>query len=312
MLTAVFLACVGDEPGSPAEDTGPTSALAHPYEEAGNAAVVDPALLQSELQALVDTLRSYNATPVLDSWAAVRAYGDANCPSETITESEANGTTTYFERLCIANDVTYFKGPMTVYDFTENTLLAFEVADVQTNVELDGSLWTGRLMKGQTDIYEPGSTLDYNCSCTAALASSSTNAIEQWWTYTDGPTHWSGPEDDGTWMDRGVQSNLYQHYAEYTDAGYWWVRVRGAVTGHADVYGSVELDIMLGGPTTAPQSCAPSSTAQAVMRHTDTGRSTPLVFTFEGGVSCSACAPVDGGEVCVDFAPLHAWEGSPW
>jgi hypothetical protein len=311
-----LLACTSSsEPIAPEPaDTGPTTASAWEYAAEDATFVVDVGVMQRELQTLVNELRGYNATPVLDAWGGVRAYGDELCPAETVTESAENGTSTYFERLCIANERTYFKGPMTVWDFTDNDLLAFEVVDVAENVRLDGTLYSGRAMKGQTDVYELASDLDYNCSCTAVVGASDAVDEKQWWTYTDGPTHWTGPEDDGTWMEEGHQSNVYQHYRRSPDEGEWSVVIEGAVTGHAEVYGSVSLMLSYSGSLDDLATCPNTSSVEAVVRDTATGQSTTLTFGMDPSKPCFGCATVveDQSPVCIDFSVINDWEDSPW
>lgn len=314
-VLVVLLACTSQtvEPPPPL-DTGPTDATAWEYVPEDVSVAMDPGVMQRELQELISGLRGYNATPVLNSWVGVRAYGDAACPAETVTESDANGTSTYFERLCIANGVTYFKGPLTVWDFTDNDLLAFEVDDIADHVMRDGALYTGRVMKGQTDVYEPSSDLDYNCSCTAASAASYGVDRDQWWTYTDGPTHWTGVEADRTWMDLGHQPNLYQHYTRRAGDGVWNVLIDGSVTGHAEEYGSVELTISIGGRLEDLTSCEASAAIEIVMRHTETGQSATLTFGMDPSQPCFGCADVVDGQspVCIDFSAINDWEDAPW
>ena len=315
-VLAFALACAvpNPEPSPDTPDTGPTTASAWEYTPEETSVVIDAGAMQRELQALVDNLRGYNATPVLDAWDGVRAYGDEACPAETVTESAANGTSTYFERLCVANHRTYFKGPMTVWQFTDNDLLAFEVDDIAQHVMLDGSLFSGRVMKGQTDVYEITSDLDYNCSCTAAVAASENAERLQWWTYTDGPTHWTGPEDDGTWMDAGHQSNVYQHYSRRPTDGVWNVVIEGSVTGHAEIYGSVDMLISIGGGMEDLRTCGNAATIEVVMRHTETGQSATLTFGMDPSQACYGCAVVaeDQSPVCIDFSGLNDWEDAPW
>lgn len=315
MLIFWTMACsaTGEDTATPVDSTPTASPWEYQRDSQDDGFDVD--VLESELQDLLGDLRSYNATPVLDSWGAVRAYGDDQCPEETVTTTVENGTATYFERLCVANKVTWFKGPMTVYEFADNDLLSFEIQELYVYGNLDGTPWTGTMMKGQTDVYQLDGSLDYNCSCTAGLAEGDPDAeTHAWFTYTDGPTHWTGPEDDGTWMDRGEQSSLYLEYRRSLTGGRWQAGARGSVSGRGEVFGSVEMSIALSGESSDLTRCSLDDRVRLAARQTDTGRTLDLELTLDTETSCTFCGTAVEGEreICLDLSSVNDWKGAPW
>ena len=192
---------------------------------------------------------------------------------------------------------------------------AFEIQELYVYGNLDGTLWTGNAMKGQTDVYTLDGSLDYNCSCSAALGEGDPDAeTHGWWSFTDGPTHWTGPEDDGTWMDRGEQSSLWVEFRRNETAGTWVGGLRGSVSGRGEVYGSVEMNIALSGDLDDLTTCSSNNRVQMTVRETATGRTTDLDFTLDTSQACYACVTVVEGEpdVCVDLSSFNDWEGAPW
>lgn len=308
LAALVAIGCAG-APG----DAAPARELPSPYtyepEDAGGG--VDPAVMQAELQAVVDRIRTFHGRAILDAYGQARGYGDTRCPVETETDTVENGHSVYFEGLCVAGTRYWFKGPMTTYAFVDTPLDAFEVFDFAAHDEHLGVGWTGAALKGQTDIYDARSDLDFNCSCTALDAMSATDGERRWFSYVDGPSHWVASDAPAAWIDGGLQVQLYVVLARTDDAA-WRARVAGTVTGATDTYGTIDLDLTLSGTHGADGAVRCDAGSGTVgMRYTTTGVRTELVLEAPDG-GCSLCGPVGDETVCVDVSALQAWDTAPW
>ncbi|MDP2315052.1 MAG: hypothetical protein Q8P41_19285 [Pseudomonadota bacterium] len=275
---------------------------------------VDPVTMQAELQATFDELRTFNGSATLTAYGQALLHGDGSCPNEVETDTENNGHTAYFDGLCVARTRYWFKGPMTTYAFTDNALDAFEISDFHPVRTDDGVAWTGTALKGQTDIYDDRSDLDFNCSCTAVSAYSFPGPGEgHWFSYVDGPSHYTAPEAaPGTWINLGLQVKLYAYLQRHLD-GAWEARLAGTVTGLTDRYGTIDLDLSFGGVRAADGTigCAAGGGGSVGMRYTTTGVRTELAFATDGA-SCVVCSPAGDGTVCLDLTSVADWETAPW
>lgn len=308
MSMLLLLAC-----SAPPEQLAVELPSAYTFDGDTNDDDVDLARLQAEVQAVLDGIRTYNAAPIIDAWYDAHTYSDVYCPAETISDTEANGYVVYFDSECVSEDRYWFKGPMTTYTFEDNTLADLEVYDLRPYLEVTTTEWTGRALKGQTDVFDAESSLDFNCSCTAALASAASdpNALG-WVSYTDGPAHWIAPTaDPDVWINQGITSNLFMRFSRDGDAR-WEAEILGSVTGAAEVYGNVAIELRLGGVQLEQGLlCDPDSEFAIEARQSSTGARTRMEFETADG-ACSACATVGEGEVCVDLTPALDWESSPW
>jgi hypothetical protein len=287
---------------------------AYSYEAPDRADAVDPAGIEAEVQALIDVIREFNAGPAIDAWFTVRAYGGATCPPEVTYDSADNGYVTYFDGQCEASGRYWFKGPMTTYTVTLNTLENTEVYDVRPYLLTETLPWSGQLIKGQSDVYDAQSDLDYNCSCTAALLQAEEATLLHWASYTDGPTHLDGPDRDAdAWMNRGTLSNMWMYITEDAVAGRWSAKLDGSVTGHGEDYGDIEMYVELGGERLQDGTllCDPGTGGEFVVRHSATGIRTSFKLELAAG-SCQGCATVAGSPVCIDLSPIVSFEGAPW
>lgn len=307
MLITVALACTD----SAGEEGTPT---AYTYESPVVEGQADPVVIQSEVQDTLDNLRTFNAGPLITAWFQIRAYGDDMCPGETIWDSEDDGHVIYFDILCVVDDHIWFKGPMTTYAFEDNTLQQFEVYDPIRYMDGVKPYYTGQAIKGQTDVYDMTSDLDYNCSCTAILAEGDDEAgdFHTWLSYTDGPSHLTAPESDPTlWMNQGIFSHLYLQFDRATEGTRWQANLEGSVTGYTATYGDIELDLEIAGfYDGGVRTCEKGGGGTVEVRHTVTGQRTAMTFTVDE--TCNACADVGDGTVCLDFSTLADWEDSPW
>ncbi len=304
----LLLAC-----SDPPEQLAVELPSAYAYEAGTQDDAVDLVELQADAQAVLDDLRVYNAGPIIDAWYDAHTYAGRDCPLETISETAENGYVVYFDGECVAADRYWFKGPMTTYDFEDNRLEAFEVYDLRPYLEGD-SAWTGQAIKGQTDVYDAESTLDFNCSCTATIASSLADPnAPAWFSYTDGPSHWTAPTaDTAAWMNNGITSNIFMWFSTTASDSRWQAVVNGSVTGVGATYGNIALDIRLAGSQLEQGVlCDPGLTFSVEARRSSTGARTRMEFETAAG-ACSACAVVGDGEVCLDLTNALDWEGAPW
>ena len=298
--------------------TGDTSVAVRPsaysYETSSQDDSEDLGVMQAEIQFILDNIRSYNGGPVIDAWYEAHRYSDGACPNDIITETEINGTVVYFDSECISQDRYWFKGPMTTYTFADKDFQGFDVADFLPYLEGGyDTLWTGQAIKGQTDVYDAESDLDFNCSCTAvrAVSIADPDALE-WLSYSDGPAHWISPSADPTeWMNEGVLSHLFIRYKRESTSR-WEVSLQGSITGATEVYGDVALELIIGGMGTGDElNCNPDTYMHVEARRTATGARTAMDLLFEGG-ACSACTAVGSGEVCLDITEAVDWQEVPW
>jgi hypothetical protein len=298
---------------APGDDTAVDLPSAYVYQGEVVEDVVDPVEMQVELQDLLDNIREFNGNQTMAAYGQARAYGDELCPLETVTETPEDGTTVYFDRLCVVDDRYWFKGPMTTYTFSDNTLDQFEIYDFAPQLhEIESTPWTGMAMKGQTDIFDSENTMDFNCSCTAVTAVSPPLGTEQrWFTYTDGPSHWIAPEAADSWINQGIQSHMWiAFWLDKTDGDFEAV-LEGSVTGYGSEYGSIDLDMTVDGTRGDDGvTCAPGTGGTAQLRHTTTGVRTDMTLVTDD--SCDACGDVAGTTLCVDLTHLADWDSAPW
>jgi hypothetical protein len=302
----LLLSCAGEpEPEAPS---------AYTYTSPEVEDIADPVVMQEEVQDVIDNLRTFNAGPVIDAWFAARAYGDDLCPDETISDSAANGHVTYFDILCVVDDRIWFKGPMTSYEFTDNDLIKFEMYDPKPYMDGVKAYWTGTAIKGQSDVYDTESDLDYNCSCTAILADGPDvkELFYSWLSYTDGPSHLTAPESDPSlWMNQGIFSHLFLQFDRKVDDPRWQANLVGELSGYTSTYGDVELDLEISGDLIdGVITCEPGTGGTMSARHTDTGVRTELDIVVDE--DCNSCSPVGDGEVCLNFTELMNWDSDPW
>jgi hypothetical protein len=203
---------------------------------------------------------------------------------------------------------------MTTYEYTDNMLEATDLNEFRRFRADPNVHWTGMALRGQVDIYDQDSEIDFNCSCVAMEATSlEEDGSSHWFSFIDGPVHWDAPDAPPAWFDDGLQIQWYLYAGRRPATGEWHSAVEGVVTGLTEVYGTIWLKFNASGlrdEETGAVTCDPGG-GLALVRSTATGTLTWFDMLTKDD-SCVYCAPVGDGEVCVDITPIQDWETEPW
>jgi hypothetical protein len=307
MLTSIMpwtplLACATSDIAAPAADA------AWNWEPADTGTVAqDVGEMELAAQDWVDRARTVVATDALDVYHAAMSLGTGSCPEVAVTE----GTfpTEYWDGMCSGPDGTIFKGPMTQFTWSALTVADAAGYELSAFIPDDGLAYDGVGMYGQTDIYTADGSVDYNCSCWAIQGSGRGGEAHAWFSLMSGPTHWTGEETADTWLaDEALRATLWQYYAE--DAtGARTALVSGSLTGLDFRYDTVEANLSL--VRDAAGACSALDLAWIEAR--DARTSTRATGDLDIAPDCTACAHMgDDEDLCVDLAPLFAWEGTPF
>lgn len=277
--------------------------------------------LATSTQALVDQLLEINAWPVLESYTQVMSYSLDWCPEQVETSSETTGDMRYWDGVCAGTGDVWFKGPMTTWTWEGIEIAAGEVellSDMMsTSTAFDGYAFNGAGIRGQTDIYSEDGAVDFNCSCAAMQGVGQTeDGRVGFFSYMDGPSHWTGDASTDTWMEDGVRPGLWLWVEADPTTELRHVTAEGNVTGFAERYDTASLTLTLFGPLDRSASCVGDLSSFALsIRDAETADWTDLEFAIDSSdpATCPACAELpDGQEVCVELSALLAWGTSPW
>lgn len=277
--------------------------------------------LATATQALVDQLLQINASPVLDSYGEVMTYSQDRCPEQTETSSETTGDMRYWDGVCLGAEDVWFKGPMTTWSWDDIEIAGGQVellSDMMaTSNAFDGYRFDGTGIRGQTDIYSEDGGIDFNCSCAAMQGAGQTeDGRVGFFSYMDGPSHWTGEASADTWMDQGVRPGLWLWAESDPVAALRHVTAEGNVTGFAERYDTASLALTLFAPLDRSASCmADLSSFALTIRDAETADWTELSFAVDDSdpAACPACAALpDGEQVCVELGALLAWGTAPW
>lgn len=274
---------------------------------------IDAAVLQADLQANLDATRLVRATDPLRSFVAVMEYASPYCPMPTITTTEDEGSTFYFDQLCETPDM-IFKGPALLHTWEEDRVVPVGAMEVLVGLSDEGS-WTGYGFNGQTDIFSRDGELDFNCSCTMVdLVGRDSAGNSVFLGLTQGPAHYTGPEGVGSWMDdAGIDPEIS---VLMTDApGYREFAVQSITSGVGSRFDAVEFSLSgIAGRLGEDWDCAADS-GELIVEFRDSVDAVWHSLTLTTVDStCALCGSLEGGErVCLDpRMALLAWEGSPW
>lgn len=295
-----------------------TEASAWEYSEDTAAAPVTQEALQAAVEALVGALFSATADPVLRSYDEAMEFAAGDCPTATTTITEANGEVRYWESLCHTDREIWFKGPMTTWAWTGNPVADGSVDFISAILAetRPGFRVSGRGISGQTDIYSSDGVLDFNCSCAAMMGLAEDDAgTEAFFNYVDGPTHWTGPAAQGSWMEAGLHPGLWMWAERSPTTGLVSVQVSGNVSGFHERFGSARLDLNLSRPLDGAAPCLsdPPTQLRVLLRDDESAEWLPLDFTVRA--TESAClATASFGELALEVAldGLLDWEERPW
>lgn len=306
MTLGVTLACATatPEPSVP-QDVVPSP---HPYtiEELPE---LDLAALTHSLESSLGQVMALHPDPVLASYQAALAYGGEDCPLVD-TLSQDGTTTSHWQGVCNNQEnQAWLNGPMTTWQWSQGymspqTLPAYD--DLYQRQEPMRELrWDGQGLNGQTDIM--ADDVDFNCSCLAISGRAKDADTTHAFVAMDGPSHWTGPQAEGTWMDRELQVQLsgFASLRETQSA----VLLMGNISGLDAEFGSIGFELSL---QQQDGQCAHwNTTDQHIsVRQNSTGHWIELEFPEFQQDSCVACTAGDG--LCVDLSPLLDWQDLPW
>lgn len=287
----------------------------------------DLAALKLAVQAFFDSARQIQAQAVHNNYTAAMALGDDQCPVQATTTSD-QGTVRYWDGVCDTRDeLVIFKGPMTLWEWEGTALAQAGVPWLEDLLPADGLVYAGRGMMAQTDIFARSGEPDFNCSCFAmygegqgaegqgargqAGEGGASTGSRSFFNWVDGPTHWTGAETAGTWMEGGgLRAGLWQYYLVDPAAQQVQVKLRGGLTGQSERYDSLWFNV----EGTRPLGSAACDADLAVELEARDGITTSRIeATLAYTEGCVACAELEGlGELCADLSPLFDWESSPW
>jgi hypothetical protein len=300
------LACATATPETPVAQE--PAASPHPYsiealpEE-------DQAALSRSLERSLGQVLSLHPEPVLASYQAAMLYGSKDCPR--VDSFSQDGTTTaHWQDACYSEESqAWLNGPMTTWQWSEGfmdpqTLPAFD--DLYQRMEPMRALrWQGEGLNGQTDIMAPD--VDFNCSCLAIAGKAEDAGKSYSFIALDGPSHWSGPQAQGTWMEEGLQVQLSGFASQAGPQRE--LLMLGNISGLDPDFDSLSFELSL---KESNGQCAPWNTTEQRIgaRQSSTGHWVELLLPEFGEQSCMACT--EGGDFCVDLSPLMDWQAPPW
>lgn len=299
----------------------PETAAASPWEWEGRSpeATVSAEELSVAVTALMDAVPTIHAAPVVSSYQEAMAYSQGRCPDVTRASSEATGDVQYWAAMCQGAEGVWFKGPMT-YWVWEDIALAEGSVDIVSGLlaarpELAGARYYGLGIRGQTDIFNTDSSIDFNCSCVAMQARGQTpDGQDLFFSFTDGPTHWTGAAADGTWMREGLLPSLWSVAREDAETDRRRLDIVGDLSGFAERFDTASLSLSLSRPRDGSLACDADGALSLTIRDAETALWHPLSFVISADErACLACADWDDGErICVDLASYLDWDDSPW
>ncbi|MFT5685412.1 MAG: hypothetical protein ACI8RZ_006363, partial [Myxococcota bacterium] len=271
--------------------------------------------IQAAIQSGIDRILDFHPQPVHDAYAAALTYGGPSCPNETLTIDDGT-TTTHWQEVCTyPNQYAMFNGPMTTWTWENGymgrqTLPAY---DTLFNVfkQMESLRWTGTGLNGQTDITtELG--VDFNCSCLAISGQAQDDDGTQYsFIAMDGPSHWTGPEAEGTWLEEGIQIQL-SGFAWVLSTGERYVVLKGYISGLNDDYGTIEFALPFQSDATQCIGWQQPGLDGATIsiRQSETGYWTNLSLTKTIPNTCTVCT--DDDTFCLDLTSLFDWKTLPW
>lgn len=310
-MSVIFLIACSTDPADSAAAT-PEAPSAHPY-TAQTPEEVDVEELTSAVLSSLERLLTIQTDPVLTAYSAALTYGTETCPSETITVKDGT-TTTHWQEVCTSpQQEAIFNGPMTTWTWDEGymasqTLPAYDDL-FQLFPEMSTLRWTGAGLNGQTDI-TAASGVDFNCSCLALSGRAEDDSGSGFaFIALDGPSHWTGPETGGTWIQEDIQVRV-SGFAGMRDA-MRFIYIGGTASGLDEDYGAINFSMSLKakGEVCEIEPLQGNSLFISI-RQTESGRWTDLDLSKPMPNSCTFCTQDD--VFCLDLEPMMDWEELPW
>lgn len=306
----MVVACSGDKGGSDTGGTNASDAQDWSWTDTAAPATATAAELEESLASLVSTAVSISARPVLQSYYEAMTFSEDVCPAIVYASAETTGDVSYWDGLCEASTGVTFKGPMTTWDWADIDLANGEVDMLSSYLSGPGQgyTFTGQGIRGQTDIYDDTSEIDFNCSCIAMMAAGRhTDGTIGSVDYLDGPSHWTGSASEGTWLEDDLRVNMVK-WATLDPAGKNInVNYQGGITGLPGRFDTAKMDAVLSWEIDSELGCKDDGfqTISLRLRDGETAEwSEPELTVGPVGEACMACMMYDGEEVCVDVHSL--------
>lgn len=303
---AMMLACQAEPPETPPPSS--PSPSTHPY-TIQDLPEQDLEALSAALQSSLPQILTLQPAPVLASYQAALIHGGEGCPRVDTVDQDGTRTSHWQEICNNPDNQAWLNGPMTTWEWHEGymdrqTLVSYDLL-YQRFEPMRELRWSGQGLNGQTDIVSP--EVDFNCSCVAISAQAQDQGTGFAFIALDGPSHWSGPEAQGTWMQQGLQVQL-SGFASLR-SGRRELLLLGNISGLDPEFGTLGFQIALeeeGGQ------CGlwDAEDVALQVRQSSTGHWVDLSLSELQDNSCTVCTAQ--GELCVDLAPLVAWEVLPW
>jgi hypothetical protein len=319
-LVVLLLSCAEPPPASAPAGVDPApEASTWGYDEAVPTTGLDVATAEPAAQLFIDSLYDYHGKVVVTAFREAMGWSTSECPYTTVTDTESSGQQAYWTGLCYGDEGMWYKGPMTTWAFDQTNIREGNVegvTDALRELAYEGYLFDGAGIRGQTDIFSDDGTKDFNCSCIAMHGQGTAeDGRVASFSLTDGPAHWFGGAQEGTWLQASSRPSLWMWFETNPNNVRRIVRIAGGVTVLGQRYGAVRVALELKRQRDRPESCLLSneSTFTLDLRDATTATWHALVFDMSGAEDdCIACAPTDGGPLCVNLSGLLDPETAPW
>lgn len=305
-LVLLFAGCAKNQDpkqGGSADDPGDPS----PYVVDETSTPVPTASVQEigdALQAGIDGVVRLGAPPVRDAYATVMLESSAICPA---TFSGPDGD--YWFDDCVSAAGAEYSGYAFAYEGTGLYDPVYQVTYDTWYVFGAATLFTSG-----GDLLEIGGT--------ATLTEYGDGTYTQWETALQGSFHWDGVGSVGTWLEEGLDPDMYSIFTTIPSVGSNGVYFDGGIGGLGPqaqwAVGFEEallMDPILG------STCQDEPMGAASVRASD---GTWYDIRFHGSDEYgNTTGPCDGcgdlffqgepmGEVCADFSTWLSWGSSPW
>lgn len=304
-----LIACSGEKTADTGEPVA-TDAQDWSWTDTAAPATATAAELEESLASLVETTVSLSARPVLQSYAEAMTYSEDGCPNIVYASAETTGDVSYWDGLCESSTGVTFKGPMTTWSWDEIDLANGEVDMLSGYLSGPGNgyTFTGQGIRGQTDIYDDTSEIDFNCSCIAMMAAGRhTDGTVGSVDYLDGPSHWTGAASQGTWLEQDLRVNMVKWATLDPAKQNINVNYQGGITGLPGRFDTAKMDAVLSWEIGGELGCKDDGFQLLSLRLRDgeTAEWSEPEFTVGPvGEACMACMMYDDQEVCVDVHSL--------
>jgi hypothetical protein len=294
-----FLACQADAPPAPADDA-PSPWIVPEASEPTPTATLDD--ITAAVQAAIDRARTVHGTPVEASYNAAMIGASGTCPAEYSSDYGA-----FWYDQCTSDLGTEFNGYVFAYD-------AVDQFDPYSGLNL--TYWT---LYGAATVVDPqGLVLDLSGSAQWVIGTADDLVV--WSDFVAGAFGWEGTEASGTWLDQGLDPDLYSYALLVPSVGARYIFLDGGIGEGTEAASFSALEF---GDALIGASCTAEPAGAVAVRMSD-GSWYDVLFdgSFDSTLptdpaDCDGCgrAFYEGermGDVCIDPSPLLAWTEAPW